>query len=255
MIITWIQSLPLWLGFIIVVGSGVLLSSAGTLIVNMIFTPEELIQNNVVGGFKFAFLAQIVASLLAFSLVDSASRFSSFQQRCDRELAAISLLEKLEVALPSSTTRLRSARRDYLRSVVDKEWSAMKVGQQSPEAEANLGKWFMLAISIEPRREREKLELSQYVRTFSQVVENRLGRLNDASSSFEGLVWTSLSIAILITITFNWFFGSNSLSTQVAMGTLLAGGVMSLVFLVITLSSPLVGDLAVQPDIYIKMAL
>ena len=66
MIITWIQSLPLWLGFVIVVGSGVLLSSVGTLIVNVVFTPEELIQNNVVGGFKFAFLAQIVASLLAF---------------------------------------------------------------------------------------------------------------------------------------------------------------------------------------------
>ena len=47
----------------------------------------------------------------------------------------------------------------------------MKVGQQSPEAEANLGKWFMLAISIEPRSEREKLVLAALPELSLAIIE------------------------------------------------------------------------------------
>ena len=77
--ISYIQSLPIELGLPAFVGAGVLLSAVGTLVANAIFTPEELIENNAVGGFKYAFLAQIVATLLAFSLVDSGTRFVTFQ--------------------------------------------------------------------------------------------------------------------------------------------------------------------------------
>lgn len=251
--ISLIQSLPIALGLIAVIGSGIVLSTIGTLVANSVFTPEELIENNAVGGFKFAFLAQIVAALLAFCLVDSATRFVSFQFHCDKELAAISLMQKLEAYLPDDAPRLRAAERDYLEKVVNYEWQSMRRGKAAPEVSAALESWYGIAMSAKIPTDRERLALSQYVRLFAQLAENRTGRVSDASSPFENLVWLSVAIAIGITIAFNWFFGSYSLVTQVAMGALLIAGVMMLVYLAIVLASPINSPIGIMPTEYMAL--
>ena len=214
--ISFIQALPVEYGLPSVVGAGVLLSAIGTFVANAIFTPEELIENNAVGGFKYAFLAQIVAALLAFSLVDSGTRFVSFQLMADREVAAISLMQKLERFLPAQAEELSAAEQNYVKKVVDYEW----------------------------------LALSQYIRLFSQVVEARTSRVSDSFSPFESLIWISMGAAVIVTISFNWFFGSYSLSTQLAMGALLTSGVMMLVYLSIVLASPVKSPIGIPPSEY-----
>ena len=251
--IPYIQELPIWLGLTLVVASGVLLSTLGTLLVNQIFTPEELIENNLVGGFKFAFLAQVVATLIAFSVVDSATRFSSFQLKSDREISAISLLTKMETMLAPGSATLGEARRAYLTSVIEREWPAMADGAASPETTVALERWYVTAMSVKPETPQQTLALAQYTRIFGQLVESRLGRLSDSSSPFESIVWTNMLIAVLITISFNWFFGSNSLATQILMGALLSGGVMTLVYLAIVLSSPVRGELGLKPVSYVEL--
>jgi hypothetical protein len=251
--IPFLQDLPIWLGMSLVLGIGILLSTGGTLLVNAIFTPAELIENNVVGGFKFAFLAQIVATLIAFSVVDSATRFSSFQLRAEREISAISLLGKMENILPSGVQALNEARRAYLQSVIDREWPAMANGDASPETEAALQRWYVAAISIKPETWQQAFALTQYTRLFGQLVESRIGRITDASSPFEFIIWTNMFIAVLITIGFNWFFGSNSLGTQILMGAMLSAGVMSLVYLAIILASPVRGEIGLKPLAYVEL--
>lgn len=248
--IAYIQSLSVTYGLLLVVGSGVLLSTLGTLVANSLFTPEELIENNAVGGFKFAFLSQIVAALLAFCLVDSATRFVSFQFRCDKELAAVTLMQKLETFLPGNAERLRAAEKTYLANVVTLEWPAMRTGMSSPEVTQALENWFATAMSTKLETETDKIALAQYIRLFSQVAENRTGRVSDAYSPFENLVWISVGLAIIITISFNWFFGSYSLVTQLTMGALLTAGVMMLVYLAIALSSPINSPIGIMPNDY-----
>lgn len=249
--IEYVQSLPILWGLAVVVGSGVLLSTMGTVVANSIFTPEELIANNAVGGFKFAFLSQIVAALLAFCLVDSATRFVSFQFRCDRELAAISLMQKLDAFMPSDSAKLHAAEEDYLSSVVRYEWGTMRKGKPSPEVTRALESWYLVALSVRTETEREKLAAGQYLRLFAQVAENRTGRISDAFSPFENLVWLSIAAAVIITICFNWFFGSYSLVTQLTMGALLTAGVMMLVYLAIVLASPINSPIGIVPTDYL----
>lgn len=251
--ISYIQSLPIELGLPAVVGAGVLLSAAGTLVANAIFTPEELIENNAVGGFKYAFLAQIVAALLAFSLVDSGTRFVSFQLKSDREIAAISLMQKLRQYLPADAERLRAAESTYLRQVIEHEWLTMQDGKASQETTRALEGWYQTVLSTRVQNDQEKTALSQYLRLFSQVVEARTSRVSDSYSPFENLIWLSIGAAVLITISFNWFFGSYSLATQLAMGTLLTAGVMMLVYLSVVLASPIKSPIGIAPTEYVSL--
>ena len=248
--ISFIQALPVEYGLPSVVGAGVLLSAIGTFVANAIFTPEELIENNAVGGFKYAFLAQIVAALLAFSLVDSGTRFVSFQLMADREVAAISLMQKLERFLPAQAEELSAAEQNYVKKVIDYEWPAMREGKPAPEAKIALEEWYVAAMSTRTTGDKERLALSQYIRLFSQVVEARTSRVSDSFSPFESLIWISMGAAVIVTISFNWFFGSYSLSTQLAMGALLTSGVMMLVYLSIVLASPVKSPIGIPPSEY-----
>ena len=248
--IHFIQSLPVSQGVPLVIAAGVLLSMLGTFVAAALFTPEELIANNAVGGFKFAFLAQIVAALLAFALVDSATRFVSFQFRCDRELVAISLMQRLEAFLPADAARLHEAQTAYIKNVVDDEWLAMQQGRGSEGATKALEDWYSKAMAALPRTDQERLAQSQYMRLFSEVVNNRTGRISDSTSPFENLIWLSMSIAVMITIAFNWFFGSYSLATQLLMGALLTAGVMMLVYLAVVLASPIHSPIGILPTDY-----
>lgn len=251
--ISFIQSLPIWQGLPLVMAAGVLLATVGALVAAALFTPEELIENNAVGGFKFAFLAQIVAALLAFALVDSATRFVSFQFRCDRELSAISLMRQLEAFLPQDAVHLHAAQTTYVRKVVDDEWVTMQDGRASEGTTKALEDWYSRAMAVTPHNDQEKLALSQYMRLFSEVVTNRTGRISDSTSPFENLIWLSMSIALMITIAFNWFFGSYSLVTQLAMGALLTAGVMMLVYLSVVLASPIHSPIGIVPSDYVAL--
>ena len=62
-----------------------------------------------------------------------------------------------------------------------------------------------------------------------------------------------MGTAVLIAISFNWFFGSHSLATQLAMGTLLTAGVMMLVYLSVVLASPIKSPVGIAPSEYVKL--
>ncbi len=108
-------------------------------------------------------------------------------------------------------------------------------------------------LSTKIKTDQEKVALSQYVRLCSQVVEARTSRVSDFYSPFENLIWLSMGAAVLITIAFSWFFGSYSLATQLAMGTLLTAGVMMLVYLSVVLASPIKSPIGIEPTEYISL--
>jgi hypothetical protein len=236
--IEWIQNQNVFFAFVVVTVVAVLISITGTLVVNSIFTDDELIENNIIGGFKYSFLAEIVAALLGFAVVESATRFVSFQNRVDREIMAHTLVAEIERALGPTAADLRAARQAYIRSVVQHEWSAMQRDEPSPQTGAALKAWYQVAVNLSLSENRNEALMNAYFRNAGLVIENRIGRLGSAGSPFAGLVWASIWVALSITIVFNWFLGSRSLFAQVVMGGLLTTAVTMLAFLAVVLASP-----------------
>jgi len=236
--IEWVQTQNVFVAFILVTIVAVFVSITGTLVVNSIFTHDEMIENNIIGGFKYGFLAEIVAALLGFAVVESATRFVSFQHRVDREITAHMLVAEIERALGPTAADLRTARETYIRSVVQHEWPAMQRDELSPQTGAALKDWYQRAVKLSLSENRNEALMNAYFRNAGLVIENRTGRLGSAVSPFTGLVWASIWVALSITIVFNWFLGSRSLFAQVVMGGLLTTAVTMLAFLAVVLASP-----------------
>jgi hypothetical protein len=246
----YLQALPLHLSLFLVIGTGVAIFIVGSVVVNSIYTPAELAVNNEVAGSKFTFLAQTVTTLVAFVLVDSATRFVSFQFAVDREISAITRLENLQTAFPKLLQPLNIDTKAYLVSVIETEWQSMGDGNGSEVTEKSIQKWFKDFVLIKASDEGEAAVLNLYGRIFGDMNDYRLTRISSSSSPFDFLCQISVLIAGVITIVFCWFFGSTNTFMKLLLGGLLVGSTFAVIAMSIILASPVRGDLAYTTHVY-----
>jgi len=59
--VLWLNDLPLWTAALVIIGGTIALSIIGTAVSGLFFGEQALSLNNVVGGFKYMFVAGIYA--------------------------------------------------------------------------------------------------------------------------------------------------------------------------------------------------
>src|SRR5260221_111891 len=89
----WLATQPLWVAAAIMIGGCLLMSVAGTLIVNSIYLPPELIQINLLGGFKFAFLSSVYAGYLGLLLYGVYQQYEQTRGFIDLEVTQLTQLD------------------------------------------------------------------------------------------------------------------------------------------------------------------
>ena len=244
---TWLATLPFWSGFVVFVGVGLALSLLGLLIVNAYFPQIDLIANNLVGGFKFAFLAQVYSALLAFVLIEAGHRFATESALVSAEANALRYLDRAVAATAGDqAAAFRRDIRTYARLVVEKEWTTMAEGDESPEASQAFLALFTSFVAIKPEGPAEQANLSLPSQLLLTAMDKRVSRINGASETLTPIIWAVTFIGTAISIAFNWFFGSRTLLTQIVMAALLSGSILAILFLAMTLSHPFLGDLRIS---------
>ena len=246
---TWLATQPFWSGFIIFVGSGLAVSLIGLLIVNAYFPQIDLIANNLVGGFKFAFLAQVYSALLAFVLIEAGHRFATESALVSSEATTLLYLDRAVAATADSeqAAQFHTDIGNYARLVVDQEWATMAHGDDSPEASKAFLALFSSYVAIRPKNDSEQANLSLPSQLLLNAMDKRVSRLNASSETLTPVIWAVTFIGTAISIAFNWFFGSRTLLTQLVMAALLTGAILAMLFLAMTLSHPFEGDLQISP--------
>jgi hypothetical protein len=245
---TWLATQPFWSGFIIFVASGLAVSLIGLLIVNAYFPQIDLIANNLVGGFKFAFLAQVYSALLAFVLIEAGHRFTTESALVSAEASTLLYLDRAVAATADGQAeQLHRDIRTYARLVVQREWATMARGEESPEASQAFLALFSSYVAIKPNGEAEQANLSLPSQLLLSAMDKRVSRLNGASETLTPIIWAVTFIGTAISIAFNWFFGSRTLTTQLVMAALLSGSILAMLFLAMSLSHPFLGDLRISP--------
>jgi hypothetical protein len=245
---TWLATQPFWSGFIIFVGAGLAISLIGLLIVNAYFPQIDLIANNLVGGFKFAFLAQVYSALLAFVLIEAGHRFATESALVSAEATTLLYLDRAVAA--TSEDQAEPFHRDvraYARLVVEEEWAAMARGEESPAASKAFLALFSSYVAIKPTGGSEQANLSLPSQLLLTAMDKRVSRVNGSSETLTPIIWAVTFIGTAISIAFNWFFGSRTLLTQIVMASLLSGSILAILFLAMTLSHPFEGDLRISP--------
>ena len=102
--VLWLNDLPLWTAALVIIGGTIALSIIGTAVSGLFFGEQALSLNNVVGGFKYMFVAGIYAGFLGFLLLGVYNRYDKVRAAIIDEVNELSTLDRLAVAFPAATT-------------------------------------------------------------------------------------------------------------------------------------------------------
>jgi len=227
----------------------------GTLIVNYYVTPGQLVVNNIIGGFKYAFLSSVYAGYIGLLLFGVYQKYDDVRSNIIVEVNALTTLDRISAAYPKDTRdQLRKGLRDYARSVATLEWPRMQARLLSFESSPALDDLYYIYLAIEPQTEKE-ISAFQYSLQMLDVVRNNRGnRIRLSLGALTPLLWGVAAVGTLIAIVFPWFFGSPSLFAPLIMSTLVATVTMSIFLVILKLSYPFGGDYGIVPSAYVAFA-
>ena len=244
----WLASHPLWITAAILVGGGILIAVVGTVIVSNLYLPTELIQNNLLGGFKFAFLSSVFAGYLGLLLFGVYQQYEQTRSFIDLEVTQLTQIDRLAVALPRTTREnVRDSLKDYARTVVEVEWPELRNGRGSPEVGLALDNLMYTFLAMEPVTDRERFVMETSINLFLTIRENRQHRLRVAGGSLNPLLWGVALIGASASLIFPWFFGGISIWVPILMSSLLATLTMSVLLVILKMSYPFVGHFGIPP--------
>ena len=243
----------------LLIGVAVLVSVVGTWVVNTIYTPLQLEQNNSVGTAKFTFLGEIFAVTLALALIGAFDRYTDAQTTVQKEVATLVALDRAaeaydEPGQSDTRARMKSAVREYARAVVEKEWRTMSVGVPSFEVTHRLAQLSDAFVKAEPVTNAQQALQQNTVEWVRQVNENRSFRLTTVSRSLVSLVWVLLVLGTVLSIVFPWFLGTTNVIAHAVMSAILVSFLVMHLVVVLHLAYPFVGETAISPSAFLAVA-
>ena len=254
-IIQWANDLPIGTGILLVVGGGLLVAMLGTLTVNYYFTPAQLIVNNIVGGFKYAFLSSVYAGYIGLLLFGVYQKYDDVRSDIIIEVNALTSLDRIASAFPKATKdELRKELRDYARHVAEVEWPQMQRRTLGFVSSPPLDDIYYTYLAIEPQTEKE-LSSFQYSLQLLQIVrDNRGHRIRLSFGALTPLLWGVAVVGTIISMIFPWFFGGPNVYVPILMSALVGIVTMSVFLVILKLSYPFAGEYGIPPAAYLDFA-
>jgi hypothetical protein len=240
-----------WLGVgIVVVAVG--LSLLGLIVVRRRIPLETLKENQDVAGFVIAVVGVIYAVLLAFVVVITWEDFGSADRTAGSEAAAVGNLYRDAVGVGGTQgRRLESAVNAYALSVIESEWPHMAVHQtgSGDTAAALNGVWRQAKRLREPLSATTRGDFVQEaIRDAAAATDERRSRILESTSQIPGTLWAVLIVGAIITITFTYLFGVDTLGHHALMVSAVATLIGLSLLVIMTLNLPFTGDVAVKPE-------
>jgi len=234
---------------VVVIGSAVILSVAGVLIVRRHIPHHKLKIHNDVAGPIFATLGVVYAVLLAFVVVIVWEDFDRSRSHIQHEAnCLVGLYRDAEGFSPDFKNQVRGLLNNYAETVVNEEWKTMARGELSPAVGAIMRNMWLVYSNYVPRTEGEKTFFDESVRKLNDLSELRGSRLMDAKTGVHPLLWFVLIVGGTVTIMFTFLFGAENLSAQLAMTTLLAVLISLILFTILAMDFPFTGGVSISPE-------
>jgi hypothetical protein len=253
--IQWANDLPIGAGILLIVGGGLLMAATGTLIVNYYFTPSQLIVNNIIGGFKYAFLSSVYAGYIGLLLFGVYQKYDDVRSDIIMEVNALTSLDRIAAAFPKTTRdEVRKQLRDYARNVGEVEWPQMQRRTLQFVSAPPLDDLYYTYLAIEPQTDKE-LSSFQYSLQLLQVVrDNRGHRIRLSYGALTPLLWGVAVVGTVVALIFPWFFGGPNVFVPILMSALVGIVTMSVFLVILKLSYPFAGEYGIPPTSFVDFA-
>jgi hypothetical protein len=249
---TYLTNLPIWFLGLLLVGLTTILAMIGPHLVRRYVTLEELSANNEVAGFKFAVVGVLYAVLLAFAIIVVWEKFSEAENTVAREAGAVATIYRLSHGIDDPAgASLRSALDTYLKVTIAEDLPAMESGRESTHARKALDHLYATLLPV--AKAQSSSLISEILDQLDVITQQRRARLVAAEGTVPTILWPVLFWGAAVTISFTYFFGTQSLRAQTTMTGLLSILIFSGLLIIIVIDKPFAGAVKVQPDAFTKV--
>jgi hypothetical protein len=251
--VSFLQSQPLWLSGLLLVGLPTGLAMLGPILVRRYVTLDRLTANNEVAGFKFAVVGVLYAVLLAFAIIVVWEKFTDADNIVAREAGAATNVYRLSYGVAEApATSLRARLSDYLAATISDDWPAMEHANESSSARRALDAVYG-SVLVSLSAQSHSALVAEILHQLDEITQARRSRLAAADGTVPGVIWPVLFGGAAVTIGFTFFFGSQNLLAQSFMTGLLSVVIFSGLWIVLVIDRPFSGAVTVAPDAIAKV--
>jgi uncharacterized membrane protein YdcZ (DUF606 family) len=199
----------------------------------------------------FATASVVYAVLLGFLVVVVWEGYDSAHRNVAEEAASLVPLYRLTYGMQGPHgVKSRSLIREYADAVVNDEWPTMgEANAGNMRARHDIGELDRQFSRLTPRQKAADAEVdAQFLATKSTIVAARNRRLLEASDSIPWVMWLGAIGGGIIVMLMSFFIYMEEAWPHVLMASLAASLIGMLLFIMIVLSRPFIGPLALGPE-------
>jgi Protein of unknown function (DUF4239) len=243
-----LTSRPVWV-LVLLLFVFTALSMTGPFLVRRRISLQHLRGNNEVAGFKFAVIGVLYAVLLAFVVIITWERFYDAEKALAAEAGSAATIYRLAGGLDqASAAALRANLSAYLQSVLKDDWPAMAVGRSSLATTRVLSDLYDVIMQYRPSDLHGSDLQKDLLSEIDQMTRARRERLVMAEGTVPSAIWFVLFLGAALTISFTFFFGTQSVMAQSLMTGVLAAIIFSSVLVIVAIDRPYTGAIMVSQD-------
>ena len=241
------------LTIIVILGTSMLCAIGGLLWVRRLVPLSFLETHHEVAGFFISVLSVIYAVLLGFVMLVVWSDFEDVKEAVAREANQLGDLLLMAQGFPTPIPQqVQQGITTYVHAVVDDEWPAMAHGQASAQAHGAIASLWHTYLTLEPITTHQNALYAETLARLNLLSETRRLRLHASRDKMPHLMWVLLWTGGLITILFTYFFGVQSIRSQVLMTTALTALIAFVLLLIVALEQPFAGLVRITPEPFVE---
>jgi hypothetical protein len=237
---------------LLVIGTSMLLSVAGLLVVRRYVNVAWLRKHHEVASHFFLMIGTLYAVLIAFAIFVVWTASKEAGTNLEHEATEVADLSRLSTAMPDPQRReITTALMEYLNSVVEEEFPNMQQGRDSQRTwNAVQHLWDVYGTS-QPETARLQAYFAESLKHLTQLSDYRRSRLFASRGTVPAMLWQLLVAGAVILIAFTYSIGQESVWSQAAMVAALAGIMACSLFLINSLDKPYSRVARVTPQPFI----
>jgi Protein of unknown function (DUF4239) len=194
-------------------------------------------------------LASLFGLLLAFVIVIEYQNYGDAQSDVSHEADALAAIVRDSDAFAGpAPDQVRRAVEEYARAVVEDEWQRMRDGGDSALAWRELDGIFAVLQGIEPGSRGETAFYEDSVRQLNEALVARRDRLDATRGGLPGLIAALVLVGSFVILGYAMLVGSRKAWLHVISAGAIAILIAFSLVVLLDLSYPFSGDLAIEPD-------
>jgi heme/copper-type cytochrome/quinol oxidase subunit 1 len=249
---TLLETFPIWLLAILVIGGTVALAVGGLLLVRRRL--PELQENavNEIAGIVIGVLAAVFGIILGFVTVSLYESYSDAKATVQQEATQVIELFNDTRSFPKApAAKVEHEIKAYLAAVRFREWNEMAHGRADQRVgRKHIGDLYSALQAYEPRSESQIAFYRDAIDRLNGIVNARRARLNEATETLPAAFWAMLVVGTVLLICSLYLLGVSNRRLHTVLVVAVATLTSFNLLVVVALDYPFSGDISVSNEAF-----